>query len=205
MTLISTLLILLLLCNMLIICSKNTKDLIKSYFFFNYIMYIQHNICSMNMKHCKKKRNPRGIMRLISNKNRSIAKIKRTRFSRFQVYRTIKRNLSIPLPPPFLPVELWNSIFVSIFFFTGYVGHFLITLHQLKRIHYCLMVIYNVILKIHTFFINVTTNIFKTMPILQRTRQDVLKPKRQKQPLNPTRRILPPRERRKPDFLWHNH
>lgn len=106
MTLISTLLILLLLCNMLIICSKNTKDLIKSYFFFNYIMYIQHNICSMNMKHCKKKRNPRGIMRLISNKNRSIAKIKRTRFSRFQVYITIKRNLSIPLPPPFLPVEL---------------------------------------------------------------------------------------------------
>lgn len=108
MTLISTLLILLLLCNMLIICSKNTTDLIKSYFifFFNYIMYIQHNICSMNMKHCKKKRNPRGIMRLISNKNRSIAKIKRTRFTRFQVYRTIKRNLSIPLPPPFLPVEL---------------------------------------------------------------------------------------------------
>lgn len=108
MTLISTLLILLLLCNMLIICSKNTTDLIKSYFgfFFNYIMYIQHNICSMNMKHCKKKRNPRGIMRLISNKNRSIAEIKRTRFTRFQVYRTIKRNLSIPLPPPFLPVEL---------------------------------------------------------------------------------------------------
>lgn len=85
-------------------------------FFFNYIMYIQHNICSMNMEHCKKKRNPRGIMRLISNKNRSIAKIKRTRFSRFQVYRTIKRNLSIPLPPPFLPVELWNSIFFFIFF-----------------------------------------------------------------------------------------
>lgn len=119
MTLISTLLILLLLCNMLIICSKNTTDLIKSYFvfFFNYIMYIQHNICSMNMKHCKKKRNPRGIMRLISNKNRSIAKIKRTRFSRFQVYRTIKRNLSIPLPPPFLPVELWNSIFFSFCFY----------------------------------------------------------------------------------------
>lgn len=119
MTLISTLLILLLLCNMLIICSKNTTDLIKSYFvvFFNYIMYIQHNICSMNMKHCKKKRNPRGIMRLISNKNRSIAEIKRTRFTRFQVYRTIKRNLSIPLPPPFLPVELWNSIFFSFFFY----------------------------------------------------------------------------------------
>lgn len=119
MTLISTLLILLLLCNMLIICSKNTTDLIKSYFifFFNYIMYIQHNICSMNMKHCKKKRNPRGIMRLISNKNRSIAKIKRTRFTRFQVYRTIKRNLSIPLPPPFLPVELWNSIFFSFCFY----------------------------------------------------------------------------------------
>lgn len=119
MTLISTLLILLLLCNMLIICSKNTTDLIKSYFvfFFNYIMYIQHNICSMNMKHCKKKKNHRGIMRLISNKNRSIAKIKRTRFSRFQVYRTIKRNLSIPLPPPFLPVELWNSIFFSFFFY----------------------------------------------------------------------------------------
>lgn len=75
-------------------------------FFFNYIMYIQHNICSMNMKHCKKKRNHRGIMRLISNKNRSIAEIKRTRFTRFQVYRTIKRNLSIPLPPPSLPVEL---------------------------------------------------------------------------------------------------
>lgn len=108
MTLISTLLILLLLCNMLIICSKNTTDLIKSYFvfFFNYIMYIQHNICSMNMKHCKKKNNHRGIMRLISNKNRSIAEIKKTRFTRFQVYRTIKRNLSIPLPPPFLPVEL---------------------------------------------------------------------------------------------------
>lgn len=89
-------------------CSKNTTDLIKSYFvfFFNYIMYIQHNICSMNMKHCKKKKNHRGIMRLISNKNRSIAEIKRTRFTRFQVYRTIKRNLSIPLPPPFLPVEL---------------------------------------------------------------------------------------------------
>lgn len=86
-------------------------------FFFNYIMYIQHNICSMNMKHCKKKRNHRGIMRLISNKNRSIAKIKRTRFSRFQVYRTIKRNLSIPLPPPFLPVELWNSIFFSFCFY----------------------------------------------------------------------------------------
>lgn len=119
MTLISTLLILLLLCNMLIICSKNTTDLIKSYFvfFFNYIMYIQHNICSMNMKHCKKKRNPRGIMRLISNKNRSIADIKRTRFTRFQVYRTIKRNLSIPLPPPFLPVELWNSIFFSFCFY----------------------------------------------------------------------------------------
>lgn len=119
MTLISTLLILLLLCNMLIICSKNTTDLIKSYFvvFFNYIMYIQHNICSMNMKHCKKKKIHRGIMRLISNKNRSIAKIKRTRFSRFQVYRTIKRNLSIPLPPPFLPVELWNSIFFSFFFY----------------------------------------------------------------------------------------
>lgn len=119
MTLISTLLILLLLCNMLIICSKNTTDLIKSYFifFFNYIMYIQRNICSMNMKHCKKKRNPRGIMRLISNKNRSIAKIKRTRFTRFQVYRTIKRNLSIPLPPPFLPVELWNSIFFSFCFY----------------------------------------------------------------------------------------
>lgn len=119
MTLISTLLILLLLCNMLIICSKNTTDLIKSYFvvFFNYIMYIQHNICSMNMKHCKKKRNPRGIMRLISNKNRSIAEIKRTRFTRFQVYRTIKRNLSIPLPPPFLPVELWNSIFFSFCFY----------------------------------------------------------------------------------------
>lgn len=119
MTLISTLLILLLLCNMLIICSKNTTDLIKSYFFFffNYIMYIQHNICSMNMKHCKKKRNHRGIMRLISNKNRSIAKIKRTRFTRFQVYRTIKRNLSIPLPPPFLPVELWNSIFFSFCFY----------------------------------------------------------------------------------------
>lgn len=119
MTLISTLLILLLLCNMLIICSKNTTDLIKSYFvvFFNYIMYIQHNICSMNMKHCKKKRNPRGIMRLISNKNRSIAKIKRTRFTRFQVYRTIKRNLSIPLPQPFLPVELWNSIFFSFCFY----------------------------------------------------------------------------------------
>lgn len=119
MTLISTLLILHLLCNMLIICSKNTTDLIKSYFvfFFNYIMYIQHNICSMNMKHCKKKRNPRGIMRLISNKNRSIAKIKRTRFTRFQVYRTIKRNLSIPLPPPFLPVELWNSIFFSFCFY----------------------------------------------------------------------------------------
>lgn len=108
MTLISTLLILLLLCNMLIICSKNTTDLIKSYFvfFFNYIMYIQHNICSMNMKHCKKKNNHRGIMRLISNKNRSIAEIKKTRFTRFQVYRTIKINLSIPLPPPFLPVEL---------------------------------------------------------------------------------------------------
>lgn len=119
MTLISTLLILHLLCNMLIICSKNTTDLIKSYFvfFFNYIMYIQHNICSMNMKHCKKKRNPRGIMRLISNKNRSIADIKRTRFTRFQVYRTIKRNLSIPLPPPFLPVELWNSIFFSFCFY----------------------------------------------------------------------------------------
>lgn len=119
MTFISTLLILLLLCNMLIICSKNTTDLIKSYFvfFFNYIMYIQHNICSMNMKHCKKKRNPRGIMRLISNKNRSIAEIKRTRFTRFQVYRTIKRNLSIPLPPPFLPVELWNSIFFSFCFY----------------------------------------------------------------------------------------
>lgn len=119
MTLISTLLILLLLCNMLIICSKNTTDLIKSYFgfFFNYIMYIQHNICSMNMKHCKKKKNHRGIMRLISNKNRSIAKIKRTRFTRFQVYRTIKRNLSIPLPPPFLPVELWNSIFFSFCFY----------------------------------------------------------------------------------------
>lgn len=119
MTLISTLLILLLLCNMLIICSKNTTDLIKSYFvfFFNYIMYIQHNICSMNMKHCKKKRNHRGIMRLISNKNRSIAEIKRTRFTRFQVYRTIKRNLSIPLPPPFLPVELWNSIFFSFCFY----------------------------------------------------------------------------------------
>lgn len=85
--------------------------------FFNYIMYIQHNICSMNMKQCKKKRNHRGIMRLISNKNRSIAEIKRTRFTRFQVYRTIKRNLRIPLPPPFLPVELWNSIFVSIFFY----------------------------------------------------------------------------------------
>lgn len=85
-------------------------------FFFNYIMYIQHNICSMNMKHCKKKRNPRGIMRLISNKNRSIAEIKRTRFTRFQVYRTIKGNLSIPLPPPFLPVELWNSIFFFILF-----------------------------------------------------------------------------------------
>lgn len=119
MTLISTLLILHLLCNMLIICSKNTTDLIKSYFvfFFNYIMYIQHNICSMNMKHCKKKRNHRGIMRLISNKNRSIADIKRTRFTRFQVYRTIKRNLSIPLPPPFLPVELWNSIFFSFCFY----------------------------------------------------------------------------------------
>lgn len=119
MTLISTLLILHLLCNMLIICSKNTTDLIKSYFvfFFNYIMYIQHNICSMNMKHCKKKRNHRGIMRLISNKNRSIAEIKRTRFTRFQVYRTIKRNLSIPLPPPFLPVELWNSIFFSFCFY----------------------------------------------------------------------------------------
>lgn len=119
MTLISTLLILLLLCNMLIICSKNTTDLIKSYFvfFFNYIMYIQHNICSMNMKHCKKKKNHRGIMRLISNKNRSIAEIKRTRFTRFQVYRTIKRNLSIPLPPPFLPVELWNSIFFSFCFY----------------------------------------------------------------------------------------
>lgn len=84
--------------------------------FFNYIMYIQHNICSMNMKQCKKKRNHRGIMRLISNKNRSIAKIKRTRFTRFQVYRTIKRNLRIPLPPPFLPVELWNSIFFFILF-----------------------------------------------------------------------------------------
>lgn len=119
MTLISTLLILLLLCNMLIICSKNTTDLIKSYFvvFFNYIMYIQHNICSMNMKHCKKKKNHRGIMRLISNKNRSIAEIKRTRFTRFQVYRTIKRNLSIPLPPPFLRVELWNSIFFSFCFY----------------------------------------------------------------------------------------
>lgn len=119
MTLISTLLILLLLCNMLIICSKNTTDLIKSYFvfFFNYIMYIQHNICSMNMKHCKKKNNHRGIMRLISNKNRSIAEIKKTRFTRFQVYRTIKRNLSIPLPPPFLPVELWNSIFFSFCFY----------------------------------------------------------------------------------------
>lgn len=119
MTLISTLLILHLLCNMLIICSKNTTDLIKSYFvfFFNYIMYIQHNICSMNMKHCKKKKNHRGIMRLISNKNRSIAEIKRTRFTRFQVYRTIKRNLSIPLPPPFLPVELWNSIFFFFFFY----------------------------------------------------------------------------------------
>lgn len=119
MTLISTLLILLLLCNMLIICSKNTTDLIKSYFvfFFNYIMYIQHNICSMNMKHCKKKNNHRGIMRLISNKNRSIVEIKRTRFTRFQVYRTIKRNLSIPLPPPFLPVELWNSIFFSFCFY----------------------------------------------------------------------------------------
>lgn len=84
--------------------------------FFNYIMYIQHNICSMNMKQCKKKRNHRGIMRLISNKNRSIAEIKRTRFTRFQVYRTIKRNLRIPLPPPFLPVELWNSIFFFILF-----------------------------------------------------------------------------------------
>lgn len=119
MTLISTLLILLLLCYMLIICSKNTTDLIKSYFvvFFNYIMYIQHNICSMNMKHCKKKKNHRGIMRLISNKNRSIAEIKRTRFTRFQVYRTINRNLSIPLPPPFLPVELWNSNFFFSFCF----------------------------------------------------------------------------------------
>lgn len=86
------------------------------FFFFNYIMYIQHNICSMNMKHCKKKKIHRGIMRLISNKNRSIAEIKRTRFTRFQVYRTIKRNLSIPLPPPFLPVELWNSIFFFILF-----------------------------------------------------------------------------------------
>lgn len=120
MTLISKLLILLLLCYMLIICSKNTTDLIKSYFgffFFNYIMYIQHNICSMNMKHCKKKRNHRGIMRLISNKNRSIAEIKRTRFTRFQVYRTIKRNLSIPLPLPSLPVELWNSKFFFSFCF----------------------------------------------------------------------------------------
>lgn len=91
------------------------QQILSSHILFCF-SYIQHNNCSMNMKHCKKKKNHRGSMRLILNKNRIIAEIKRTRFTRFQVYRTIKRNLSIPLPPPFLPVELWNSIFFFIFF-----------------------------------------------------------------------------------------
>lgn len=101
MTLISTLLILLLLCNMLIICSKNTTDLIKSYFvfFFNYIMYIQHNICSMNMKHCKKKNNHRGIMRLISNKNRSIAEIKKNKIYSVSSLQNYKKKFKYPSTP----------------------------------------------------------------------------------------------------------